>query len=117
MSNTPTTHHIHHPSPHRPHQPTFRALVSTQDQDRARRHGREVPFLESQLEVLNRHLLDTNRQLRVKLDEVQALQRRCAELERVNGNLVAANRRVVARNGELVQENDMLRALYRRGRR
>jgi hypothetical protein len=46
--------------------------------------------------MLNRHLLDTNHQLRVKLDEVRVLQRRV---------------------GELVQENDMLRSLHRGDRR
>ncbi|CAD0107333.1 unnamed protein product [Aureobasidium uvarum] len=99
------------------HQTTFRNIVSAEEQDRARRHGREVPFLEAKLEMLNRHLLDTNHQLRVKLDELQVLQRRCEELGRANSNLAAANRRVVRRNGELVQENDMLRALHRGGRR
>jgi hypothetical protein len=48
------------------------------------------------MEMLNRHLLDTNHQLRVKLDEVRGLQRRV---------------------GELVLENDMLRSLHRGGRR
>jgi cell shape-determining protein MreC len=46
--------------------------------------------------MLNRHLLDTNHQLRARLDEVRALQRRV---------------------GELMQENDMLRSLHRGGRR
>ncbi|CAD0083222.1 unnamed protein product [Aureobasidium vineae] len=86
-------------SPHWDHQTTFRNIVSEEEQDRARRHGREVPFLEAKLEMLNRHLLDTNHQLRAKLDELQVLQRRCEELGRVNSNLVAANRRVLRRNG------------------
>lgn len=46
--------------------------------------------------MLNRHLLDTNHELRGKLDEVKVLQRRV---------------------GELVLENDMLRSLHRGGRR
>ncbi|KAH0274900.1 hypothetical protein KCU91_g4935, partial [Aureobasidium melanogenum] len=82
-------------------QSTFRNIVSSEEQKRARKYGREVPFLEGKLEMLNRHLLDTNHQLRAKLDELAALQ----------------HRRVARKNGELVQENDMLRALHRGGRR
>ncbi|KAI4736282.1 hypothetical protein E4T50_13220 [Aureobasidium sp. EXF-12298] len=82
-------------------QSTFRTIVSAEEQERARRHGREVPFLEGKLEILNRHLLDTNHQLRAKLDELAAVQ----------------HRRVARKNGELAQENDMLRALHRGGRR
>jgi len=67
--------------------------------------------------MLNRHLLDTNHQLRQKLDELRALQRRYEELRRVNGELVTTHRRLERRNGELVLENDMLRGLQRGGRR
>lgn len=67
--------------------------------------------------MLNRHLLDTNHQLRNKLDEIAALQRRYEDLNRAHNNLVTTHRRVARRNGELVQENDMLRALHRGGRR
>lgn len=98
-------------------QNTFRTIVSAEEQERARRHGREVPFLEGKLEMLNRHLLDTNHQFRNKLDEVAALQRRYEDLNRAHNNLFATHRRVARRNGELVQENDMLRALHRGGRR
>lgn len=105
-------------SPRWENQSTFRNFVSQEEQDRARRQGREVAFLESKLEMLNRHLLDTNHRLRVELDEVQVLQRRCEELGRRNEGLVQGNRRLGRRNGELVQENDMLRALalHRGGR-
>jgi len=67
--------------------------------------------------MLNRHLLDTNHQLRAKIDELRALQRRYEELRRVNGELVTTRRRLERRNGELVLENDMLRGLSRGGRR
>lgn len=67
--------------------------------------------------MLNRHLLDTNHQLRAKLDEIRLLQRRYEELRRVNGELVSTRRRLERRNGELVLENDMLRGLHRGGRR
>jgi hypothetical protein len=91
--------------------------VTEAEQTLARRQGREVSFLESKLEMLNRHLLDTNHQLRGKLDEVRGLQRKVEELERVNGGLVVLDRRLGRRNGEVVQENDMLRGLHRSGRR
>jgi hypothetical protein len=67
--------------------------------------------------MLNRHLLDTNHRLRVKLDELRAMERRVEELQRRNGELVQRERRLGRRNGELVQENDLLRALSRGGRR
>lgn len=67
--------------------------------------------------MLNRHLLDTNHQLRAKLDEIRVLQRRYEELRRVNGELSTTRRRLERRNGELVLENDMLRGLHRGGRR
>ncbi|KEQ67980.1 uncharacterized protein M437DRAFT_62339 [Aureobasidium melanogenum CBS 110374] len=98
-------------------QNTFRTIVSAEEQERARRHGREVPFLEGRLEMLNRHLLDTNHQLRAKLDELAALQNRYEDLNRAHNSLIASHRRVARKNGELVQENDMLRALHRGGRR
>lgn len=98
-------------------QSTFRTIVSAEEQERARRHGREVPFLEGKLEMLNRHLLDTNHQLRAKLDELAALQHRYEELNRAHNSLIATHRRVARKNGELAQENDMLRALHRGGRR
>ncbi|KAG9604761.1 hypothetical protein KCU86_g1215, partial [Aureobasidium melanogenum] len=94
-------------------QSTFRNIVSAEEQERARRHGREVPFLEGKLEMLNRHLLDTNHQLRAKLDELAVLQHRYEELNRAHNSLIATHRRVARKNGELVQENDMLRALHR----
>ncbi|KAK6006722.1 hypothetical protein QM012_005730 [Aureobasidium pullulans] len=97
-------------------QDTFRTIVSSEDQERARRHGREVPLLESRLEMLNRHLLDTNHRLRAKLDELAALQHRYDELNRAHSNLISSHRRVARKNGELIQENDMLRALPRGGR-
>jgi hypothetical protein len=100
MSSNPNTnlrtHNHNHTSPRWENQHTFRTIVTQEEQDRARRQGQEVPFLESKLEMLNRYLLDTNHQLRVKLDEVRVLQRKV---------------------GELVQENDMLRSLHRGGRR
>lgn len=67
--------------------------------------------------MLNRHLLDTNHQLRQKLDELRVLQRRYEELRRVNGELVTTRRRLERRNGELSLENDMLRGLHRGRRR
>jgi len=67
--------------------------------------------------MLNRHLLDTNHQLRQKFDELRALQRRYEELRRVNGELMTTRRRLERRNGELSLENDMLRGLSRGGRR
>jgi len=113
MSSTPRNH----TSPRWENQQTFRNIVTHDEQERARRQGREVPFLESRLEMLNRHLLDTNHQLRAKIDELRALQRRYEELRRVNGELVTTRRRLERRNGELVLENDMLRGLSRGGRR
>ncbi|KAH0020892.1 hypothetical protein KCU78_g6314, partial [Aureobasidium melanogenum] len=62
-------------------QSTFRTIVSAEEQERARRHGCEVPFLEGKLEMLNRHLLDTNHQLRAKLDELAVLQHRTQDFE------------------------------------
>jgi FtsZ-binding cell division protein ZapB len=67
--------------------------------------------------MLNRHLLGTNHQLRGKIDEVRVLQRKVEELQRVNGGLVVLNRRLGRRNGQVVQENDMLRALHKGRRR
>jgi hypothetical protein len=107
----------HHTSLRWENQHTFRHLVPHSEQEQARRQGREVPFLESKLEMLNRHLLDTNHRLRVKLDEVRGLERRVEELQRRNGELVQRERRLGRRNGELVQENELLRALSRGGRR
>jgi hypothetical protein len=98
MSSNPNTnsrtHNHNHTSPRWDNQHTFRTIVTQEEQDRARRQGLEVPFLESKLEMLNRHLLDTNHQLRIRHDEVGVLQRRV---------------------GELVQENDVLRSLHRSG--
>lgn len=113
MSSSPR----HHTSPRWQNQSTFRTIVPHEEQDQARRQGREIPFLESRLEMLNRHLLDTNHQLRQKLDELRALQSRYDELRRVNGEVVLRNRRLERRNGELVLENDMLKGLHRGGRR
>ncbi|KEQ72038.1 hypothetical protein M436DRAFT_73767 [Aureobasidium namibiae CBS 147.97] len=113
MSSAPRNH----TSPRWENQQTFRNIVTHEEQERARRQGREVPFLESRLEMLNRHLLDTNHQLRAKLDELHVLQRRYEELRRVNGELMTTRRRLERRNGELSLENDMLRGLSRGGRR
>jgi FtsZ-binding cell division protein ZapB len=55
--------------------------------------------------------------LRGKIDEVRVLQRKVEELQRVNGGLVVLNRRLGRRNGQVVQENDMLRALHKGRRR
>jgi hypothetical protein len=113
MSSNPRNH----TSPRWENQHTFRTIVTEAEQNLARRQGREVPFLESKLEMLNRHLLDTNHQLREKLDEVRVLQRKVEELQRVNGGLVVLNRRLGRRNGQVVQENDMSRALHKGRRR
>jgi hypothetical protein len=113
MSSNPRNH----TSPHWENQHTFRTIVTEAEQNLARRQGREVPFLESKLEMLNRHLLDTNHQLRGKLDEVRVLQKKVEELQRVNGGLIVLNKRLGRKNAEVVQENDMLRALHRGRRR
>ncbi|KAI5239165.1 hypothetical protein E4T47_07152 [Aureobasidium subglaciale] len=100
-NNITTTTYIHskcatmssgrnHTDPRWEHQTTFRTVVSQEEQERARRHGCEVPLLESRLEMYE-------------------------ELNRAHNNLVASNRRVARKNGELVQENDMLRGLHRNG--
>jgi hypothetical protein len=117
MSSSSPNNPRNHTSPRWQNQHTFRTIVTEAEQTLARRQGREVSFLGSKLEMLNRHLLDTNHQLRGKLDEVRVLQRKVEELERVNGGLVVLNRRLGRRNGEVVQENDMLRGLHRGGRR
>ena len=67
--------------------------------------------------MLNRHLLDTNHRLRQKLDELRVMERRVEELRRRNGEMVQRERRLGRRCGELVQENELLRALGRGGRR
>ncbi|THX94590.1 hypothetical protein D6D03_09587, partial [Aureobasidium pullulans] len=50
---------------------TFRTIVPISSQLHARNQNREIPFLESRLEILNRHLLDTNHELRTKIDELE----------------------------------------------
>lgn len=90
---------------------TFRTFVPASEQVLARHQNREVPFLESKLEVLNRHLLDTNHQLRTRLDELDVLRKKYEELQRENVELMARERRVDRRCGRLVQENDLLRGL------
>jgi len=56
-------------------------------------------------------LLDTNHQLRTRLDELDVLRKKYEELQRENVELMARERRVDRRCGRLVQENDLLRGL------
>jgi hypothetical protein len=92
---------------------TFRTIVPISSQLHARNQNREIPFLESRLEILNRHLLDTNHELRTKIDELEAWKKRCGELKRENEGLGRENRGLRGRVGRLVLENELLRGLER----
>lgn len=92
---------------------TFRTIVPISSQLHARNQNREIPFLESRLEILNRHLLDTNHELRTKIDELDAWKKRCGELKRENEGLGRENRGLRGRVGRLVLENELLRGLER----
>ncbi|KEQ83283.1 hypothetical protein M438DRAFT_381819 [Aureobasidium pullulans EXF-150] len=92
---------------------TFRTIVPISSQLHARNQNREIPFLESRLEILNRHLLDTNHELRTKIDELEAWKKKCGELKRENEGLGRENRGLRGRVGRLVLENELLRGLER----
>ncbi|THZ55873.1 hypothetical protein D6C85_10661 [Aureobasidium pullulans] len=70
---------------------TFRTIVPISSQLHARNQNREIPFLESRLEILNRHLLDTNHELRTKIDELEVWKKKCGELKRENEGLGKEN--------------------------
>jgi hypothetical protein len=91
----------------------FKRYISEAEQARARRNGREIPFLEARLERLYRILLDTNATLRLKFNELERLGARFVALNQAHENVERQNRRLQERNEQLELENDMLKALHR----